>query len=540
MGARLELVWPGKDQFLLVPRDEAGKPVWVDPRHPAAHEVRTADFTGSCGQVDDAADPCRDNLLFTGDSLDVLRILAEVPEYRRHYRGRVKLVYIDPPFNTGVAFEHYDDWMEHSTWLSFMRDRLLLIKELLAPDGSVWVHLDDVEQHRMRCLLDEVFGAEHFVSNIVWQKTTSARNDTSGISSDQDVIAVYAASRHRFRPNGLPRSQESEKAYRNPDADPRGPWREGDYKAAKGPVYPIKHPTTGEDVLPPPGMSWRFSEESHQRNVDQGLVWWGKTGNYTYPKVKRFRSQVGETTVPQSLWLAAVVDTTRRAKTHIKELFPGAVPFDTPKPERLLERVIHIASNPGDVVLDCFAGSGTTAAVAHKMGRRWVTCEVEPATVAAFTRPRLAKVVAGQDPGGITAAAGWAGGGGFRTLEVGPSLYAVTPFGVLLDDAAAGERFARAAAGQLGFTWQPDAAPLCGVRGRMRLAVVDGALGAEEASAILAALGEHERVTIVAKAVLPGAAELVREQSRGSRVRKAPDELLTDSVAARARRLGAR
>ncbi len=146
---RLELVWPGKDQFLLTPSDDSGKPVWVPWDHPAAREIRTADWTGAHGQVNDA-DPYGDNLLFTGDTLDVLRILTEVPEYRRHYRGKVKLIYIDPPFNTGQTFEHYDDWMEHSTWLSLMRDRLLLMKELLAPDGSIWVHLDDAEQHCRR------------------------------------------------------------------------------------------------------------------------------------------------------------------------------------------------------------------------------------------------------------------------------------------------------------------------------------------------------------------------------------------------------
>jgi adenine-specific DNA-methyltransferase len=169
---RLELTWPNKDKFLLVPKDADGKPVWVDHDHPAAHEVRLSDFTQVYGTVAEA-DPFADNLMFTGDSLDVLRILSRVPEYAKHYRGKVKLVCIDPPFNTGQTFTHYDDWMEHSTWLSFMRDRLLLIKDLLAADGSVWVHLDDAEVHRMRCLMDEVFGADNFVATIflAWTPT---------------------------------------------------------------------------------------------------------------------------------------------------------------------------------------------------------------------------------------------------------------------------------------------------------------------------------------------------------------------------------
>ncbi len=144
---RLELTWPNKDKFLLSPKDETGKPVWVGRSHPAASEVRLVDYTALRGDVGPERDRAGDNLLFTGDSLDVLRILAEHPEFRREYRGKVKCVYIDPPFNTGQAFEHYDDWMEHSTWLSFMRDRLLLMRDLLAEDGSVWVHLDDVEAH---------------------------------------------------------------------------------------------------------------------------------------------------------------------------------------------------------------------------------------------------------------------------------------------------------------------------------------------------------------------------------------------------------
>ena len=194
---RLELVWPGKDKFLLVPKDETGKPVWVKRDHPAASEVRLTDVTGSVGEV--PAEPLDANLLFTGDSLEVLRVLTEVPEYRSRYRGKVKLVYIDPPFNTGQAFEHYDDWMEHSTWLSFMRERLLLIRELLAPDGSVWVHLDDAEQHRMRLLMDEVFGPQNFIANVVWQKAYSPKNSARHLSVDQDNTRSSHATR---RPGG--------------------------------------------------------------------------------------------------------------------------------------------------------------------------------------------------------------------------------------------------------------------------------------------------------------------------------------------------
>ena len=169
-GPRLELTWPHKDEFLLVPKDDDGKPVWVSRDHPAAHEVRLTRGVAEVGEVTEG-DPYSDNTVFVGDSLDALRVMCEVPEYAQRYRGKVKLVYIDPPFNTGQTFTHYDDWMEHATWLSFMRERLLLIRDLLAPDGSVWVHLDDAEAHRMRCLLDEIFGAQNFIARLVWEKT---------------------------------------------------------------------------------------------------------------------------------------------------------------------------------------------------------------------------------------------------------------------------------------------------------------------------------------------------------------------------------
>jgi adenine-specific DNA-methyltransferase len=220
----------------------------------------------------------------------------------------------------------------------------------------------------------------------------------------------------------------------------------------------------------------------------------------------------------------------------MKALFPEVTPFSTPKPERLIERVLRIGTNPGDIVLDCFAGSGTTAAVSHKMGRRWITAEIAQSTVDTFVRPRLDRVVDGQDEGGVSGAVDWSGGGGFRAVSVGQSMYEVTPYGVTLADWATNGRFARAVAGQLGFDWQSKKyAPFCGVRGRMRLAVFDGAVGPEEVRQVAAALAENERVTIVAKVVLPGAEELLAELSKGSRIRKAPTDLLTDSTRRRRR-----
>ena len=539
--ARLELVWPGKDKFMLVPKDADGKPVWVERDHPAASEVRLADFTGIVGDVPE--DPYAANLLFTGDSLDVLRILCEVPEYRSIYRGKVKLVYIDPPFNTGQAFEHYDDWMEHSTWLSFMRERLLLIRDLLSPDGSVWVHLDDAEQHRMRCLMDEVFATRGFVASVVWEKARGAKGDTH-ISTSQDYLAVYALDRDLWKRtrNLLPRSESQEARYANPDNDPRGPWRQGADGTAKSGSDDLRFPITlpsGRVVRPPQGNFWRFTQSRFETAVEEGRVHFGRKGD-SMPVIKTYLAEIKDGVVPHSWWSSDEVGSNQEAKRdHLRKLFPGVIPFATPKPERLLQRVVHIASNKGDIVLDCFAGSGTTAAVAHKMGRRWVTSEILSSTVEQFTLPRLMKVVAGEDPGGITKAVGWEGGGGFQSVTVGPSMYEDTPFGVLLAEWATNGRFARAVAGQLGFEFQPDAAPLCGVRGRMRLAVIDGTVGPEEIRQIVGALGEKERVTIVAKSVLPQAETILSEVSPGSRIRKAPRDLLTSGARRMRRRTDA-
>lgn len=525
---RLELTWPNKDKFLLVPRDENGKPVWVERDHPAASEVRLADFTGSYGTVEDD-NPFADNLLFTGDSLDALRVLTEVPEFRREYRGKVKLIYIDPPFNTGQAFEHYDDWMEHATWLSFMRDRLLVIRDLLAPDGTVWVHLDDAEQHRMRALLDEVFGADGFVATVVWQKADTVRNDARRFSTSHDFIHVYSRERS-WAANRLPRTEEVNAVYRNPDNDPRGPWLPVPLQAPgvrPNSTYVVVSPTTGKEHLPPPGKCWRRQPDELTELIADGRVYFGRDGNGV-PQLKKFLSDAGDL-VPDTVWSVKDVGGNRQSKAEIKALFPTGVPFDTPKPERLIERVVHVSTRPGDIVLDCFAGSGTTAAVSHKTGRRWVTVELRSETVQNVTAPRLERVVDGEQ-GGVSRAVGWAGGGGFRRVELSSSLYEVTPFGVVLASWATNGRFARAVAGQLGFEFEPDGSPFCGTRGRMRLAVLDGALGVEEVRTICASLAEGERVTVVAKSILPGAEDELTEVSRGSRVRKAPRDVLAPAT----------
>lgn len=410
---RLELTWYNKDMALIPTETGQYGYTWVQPSDPRYCETHTLVFDEYvCGKQSPKSDaylyseradlePQSDNLLILGESGDVLETLTRVPELAAKYNGKVRLVYIDPPFNTAQTFESYEDNLEHSIWLTMMRDRLLHLKKLLAENGTIWVHLDETESHRMRLLLDEVFGAGNFIAEMVWQRKTSSQSDTSHISLDTDYIAVYARNKDNVSFNGLPRTAASESAYSNPDDDPRGPWRESDYKMKSGSMYPIIHPRTGEEVYPPAGTMWRYSEKTHQQNLADNRLYWGKTLDYRYPKFKRFRSEVADTRIPNNLLLADEVDTTRRAKQHLKDVFDSGE-FSTPKPERLLERIIHIATDPGDIVLDCFAGSGTTAAVAQKMGRRWVTCELLETTFRSFTLPRLMKVVNDQEPGGIS------------------------------------------------------------------------------------------------------------------------------------------
>lgn len=391
------LDWVNKNQAKDTPRDV--------PYHLLKRE-------GTHGDPAAAAD----NLIIQGDNLLALKALIPF------YAGQVKCIFIDPPYNTKSAFEHYDDNLEHSQWLSMMYPRLVLLRELLAEDGTIWVSIDDNEAHYLKVLMDEVFGRGNFLTTAVWEKTTSARNDAQFFSVDQDYILVYAKNKSSVSLNRLDRTESSNKAYKNPDEDPRGPWREIDYKCAKSAderpnlFYPIIHPVTKQEVWPRRSRVWAYGQEEHARHVKEDLLWWGRTGNYTLPKLKKFQSDASSGLVPRTLWFAADVDQTRTAKKEMKDLFPDD-PFTTPKPERLLQRIIHLATKPGDLVLDSFLGSGTTVAVAHKMGRRYIGVEMgEHARTHAV--PRLEKVIAGEQ-GGISSAVEWTGGGGFSFYTLG-------------------------------------------------------------------------------------------------------------------------
>jgi adenine-specific DNA-methyltransferase len=355
------------------------------------------------------------NLLIQGDNLEALKALLPL------YRGRVKCIFIDPPYNTKSAFEHYDDNLEHSQWLSMMWPRLILLRELLADEGSIWVTIDDNEGHYLKVLLDEIFGRSNFIATAIWQKLHARNNSAQHLSADHDFILAYARNIGSWQRNKVTRTEESDADFWNPDNDPRGDWRRSDLTAAKpysDGHYEVVGPH-GDSFKPRSNRYWSISRETFDSLLADSRVWWGKTGR-TFPFRKRFKSELGEL-VPTTIWQHEEVGNNREAKQEITRIFGREDIFGTPKPERLIQRVLHIASNPGDLVLDSFLGSGTTAAVAHKMGRRWIGIEMGE-HAATHCLPRLEKVIAGE-PGGISQSVNWQGGGGFQYLKLGEPIF---------------------------------------------------------------------------------------------------------------------
>jgi len=400
---KLELTWIGKENRpRLEPRILLEDP---EKSYHAKHRVTDNDRF--------------DNRLIFGDNLLALKALEQ------EFSGKIKCIFIDPPYNTGSAFEHYDDGIEHSLWLSLIRARLELLWKLLTDDGCIWITIDDTECHYLKILCDELFGRFNFVSSFAWEKDQGRRGDTD-ISSSHDHILLYARNREVWRKtrNLLPRTAEQESRYRNPDNDPRGPWLQGDNGTAKSGSdnsrFPITLPS-GRDIVPPKGNYWRFSRENFEQARAEGRVHFGVKGD-SMPVIKRYLTEVQQGVVPRTWWPAEEVGTNQDAKRdHLRKLLPEIEPFATPKPEGLLQRIFMISTAPGDWVLDSFGGSGTTGAVAHKMGRRWIMVELME-TCHTHIIPRLQKVVDGEDSGGITEEVGWKGGGGFRYNRLAPSL----------------------------------------------------------------------------------------------------------------------
>ena len=432
---KLELTWIGKN----------------DERQPLEPRILIENKEYSYGEPETGVlpngKPWKGNMLIHGDNLLALKALEQ------DYAGQVKCIYIDPPYNTGNAFEHYDDGVEHSLWLSLMHERLVILRNLLSDDGSIWITLDDNEAHYFKVMCDEIFNRHNFVATTIWQHSKQSKGYPGKFSLHHNYTFCYRKS-ESFTLNSLERTEEHNKNYSNPDNDPNGPWRSGDVRNSlvrPNLMYDIQTPSG--KTIHHPEKGWRFSKETFERKLSEGKIVFSEDETRIIRKIY-LKDQNGR--VPETIWFAEEVGTTREANTEIKTLDFDTL-FDTPKPERLIERVLTLGSNPGDIVLDSFLGSGTTAAVAQKMGRRYIGIELGNH---AYTHcvPRLKKVTDGTDQGGISKSQNWKGGSGFKFYELAPSLLKEDKFGnLVINKEYNADMLAAAMAKQEGYTYQPDA-----------------------------------------------------------------------------------
>lgn len=388
---------------------------WVNK---AQAQRTTADVPYHLLQFQSAhGDAAADNLLIQGDNLLALKALLPF------YRGRVKCIFIDPPYNTQSAFEHYDDKLEHSQWLSMMWPRMVMLRELLAEDGSIWVTIDDNEAHYLKVLMDEVFGRSSFITNIVWQKAYTSNQTALHISNTHDHVLVYAKRPELLKVGKVARTADQKATFKNPDDDPRGPWKAENLSAGKfysAGQFPITGPN-GDVFLPPKGRFWRCNAEQYAAWLADKRITFGLQGTGR-PMLKKYLREMVDGLTPNTWWEHGQFGSNKEASLHLKELASDqAVVFATPKPEKLIKGILELATQPGDFVLDSFLGSSTTAAVAHKMDRRYIGIEMgEHAKTHCL--PRLEKVIAGEQ-GGISEAVGWKGGGGFRFHTLGEPVF---------------------------------------------------------------------------------------------------------------------
>jgi adenine-specific DNA-methyltransferase len=398
---KLELTWIGKENRAR-----------LEPR------ILLEDQEKSCHAPHRVTDKdIFDNRLIFGDNLLALKALEQ------EFAGKIKCIYIDPPYNTGSAFEHYDDGIEHSLWLSLMRERIEILWRLLdRKAGSLWISIDDREMAYLRVLLDEICGRASFVATNVWQKRYS-RENREAIGDVHEYIFVYASNPVVFKEqrNLIPLQEKQTNKYSNPDNDHRGPWQSVSLLAQgyrPNQMYEIVAPN-GRRHSPPPGNCWKIIQIEYEKLIADNRVYFGREGNGV-PRRKEFLSKANGL-VPWTWWPHEDVGHTGESKNEANELFGADISFGTPKPERLIKRVLEIATSPGDWVLDSFGGSGTTGAVSHKMGRRWIMVELGEHCHTHII-PRMKKVIDGTDQGGITKAVNWKGGGGFRYYRLAPSL----------------------------------------------------------------------------------------------------------------------
>lgn len=422
---------------------------WIGKKAVANHHREVPYRLIHCDGDLSAGDPEVGNLLVQGDNLEASRALLP------YYAGKVKCIYIDPPYNTGnegwayndnvnaaeirkwlgaVVGKEAEDLSRHDKWLCMMYPRLRLLREFLAIDGAIFISTDDNENDHLRLICDEIFGRKNFVANIIWNMMDSPKNTAIQFSDDHEYITVYAKDASVWRPNPLPRKDDMNARYKNPDNDPRGPWLVGDLAArnfyAAG-RYPIKTPSGRIIDGPPSGSYWRVSEERFFELDRDGRIYWGKNGN-SRPGIKRFLSDVKDGVVPQTIWPWKEVGSTRHSKQELSgvlNLGASSDIFITPKPVSLIERIVSLSSAPGDIVLDSFAGSGTTGHAVLSLNakncdsRRFILVEMEPDIARDVTAERLRRVVAGYNKGGDPEKPVKGLGGGFRFCRLGTPLF---------------------------------------------------------------------------------------------------------------------
>lgn len=439
---KLELTWIGKDD-----RPKLEPRILIEDPAMSYHAKERRD-----GDI-------FDNMLIQGDNLLALKALES------EYLGIIKCICIDPPYNTGNAFEHYEDGLEHSLWLSLMRDRLQLLYRLLSDDGSLWIIIDDNEGHYLKVMCDEIFGRKNFVANVIWEKADSPRMDAKYFSSRHDHILVYAKDITQFELGRVLRNggevpdhydkvtDDGRRYYLKPL---RAMGADG-HRAARPTMYFEITAPDGSEVFPKnkdgSDSRWRWGQERVTQDFDRLEFLETKNGWSIY---FRIYAEGNTHQPPETIWRHDEVGSNRTSKSEVKKLpFTGAI-FDTPKPERLIRRILDISTEPGDVVLDSFAGSGTAGAVAHKMNRRWIMVELGD-HAETHIHPRIRAVVDGSDNGGISSEIEWKGGGGFRYYRLAPSLLEKDQYGNwVISKEYNASMLAEAMCKNLGFTYAPS------------------------------------------------------------------------------------
>jgi len=421
----VSLVWPYKDCVLeggqtreeekrkeiffneILAQDEINR--LFDPKVLTNWKRYTVDGERKVTEIRrDDSGTIKENWIIKGNNLLALHTL------KKHFRGKAKLIYIDPPYNTGNDSFGYNDNFNHSGWLTFMQNRVEVARDLLRSDGSIWINIDDDESHYLKVLCDGVFGRKNFVTNLIWEKKYTRANDAKYFSDNHDHILVYAKYKEKWQLNKLPRTKQADKAYSNPDNHPKGKWKATPLHAKSGTNttgYKFKNDI---EWHPPAGTYRRFADKTMREMEENNEIWFGENGDQI-PQKKSFLSEVSNGLTPITIWKHSKVGHNHEAKNELKELFPKN-PFSSPKPERLLKQIIHIGTNKQEIVLDFHAGSGTTGAVAHKMNRNYILVE-QMDYIHDLPEARLKKVIAGEQ-GGISKSVNWQGGGDFIYCEL--------------------------------------------------------------------------------------------------------------------------